>query len=98
MEVSTERCILGRSLIVTFKIDERKWRDFFLDEYGPHALGHMPSLFNSVDPVGEMLHLLREFYLSESKDPSKVRKVKVEIVEPITPILPSATESNHGLL
>jgi hypothetical protein len=97
MEVSTERCILSRSLIVTFKIDERKWRDFFLDEYGPHALRHMPSLFDSVDPVGEMLHLLREFYLSESKDPSRIQKVNVETVEPATPILPPATENNHGL-
>lgn len=97
MEVSTEHCILSRSLIVTFKIDERKWRDFFLDEYGTHTPRHMQSLFNSVDPVGEMLHLLREFYLSESKDPSRIQKVNVETVEPITPILPPATKNNHGL-
>jgi len=97
MEVSTEHCILSRSLIVTFKIDERKWRDFFLDEYGTHTPRHMQSLFNSVDPVGEMLHLLREFYLSESKDPSRIQKVNVETVEFTTPILPPTTKNNHEL-
>ena len=95
MEVSTERCTPGRSFIVTFKIDKRKWRDFFLDEYGTHA--PRQSLFNSVDPVGEMLHLLREFYLSESEDPSRIQKVNVETVEFTTPILPPTTKNNHEL-
>lgn len=99
MEVSAERSIESFGFTVTFVISEHRWKEFLYDRYGSATYGH-PSVdhnLRSNDPVGSMLLLLREFYLWESTVHSRVQKVNVETVEPTTPILPPATENNHGL-
>jgi|688.fasta_scaffold94593_6 hypothetical protein len=100
MEVSTERSIESFDFTVTFAIGEYRWKEFLYDRYGSATYSH-PSVdhnLRSDDLVGLMLLLLREFYLWESTVHSRVQKVNVETVEPITPILPPATKNNHGLL
>jgi hypothetical protein len=85
IKASVERAMLpGPSkLLVQFEIDEYHFQQWKFNRYGNSNRLNM----NTVDPVGEALHLLREYYLDWRNFPA-VEKVKVELVDDTTPLLP----------
>jgi len=64
MRVSLENDPFNRSLTVVFQVDELEFIDWKVQRYR-----NWETRLNNIDPVGEALHLLREFYLYKKKKP-----------------------------
>jgi len=100
MRVSLEHDPFNRSLTVVFQVDGLEFRDWKMWRYRNRE----PRL-NSIDPVGEALHLLREFYLYKKGKPPmefynarhvrhdsiEVEPVDVNVIDNPTPSLPPST-------
>jgi hypothetical protein len=92
MEVSIERISVppwGRDLAVTFSFNEFAFAKWRYERYGVRSLGASESPLT-------ILCLLAEYSLHEQGKYKAV--IEIMELEPITPILPPATENNHGLL
>ena len=70
-------------LLVQFEIDEYHFQQWKFRRYGNADRLNL----NTIDSVGEALHLIREYYL-DSRNFSAIEKVKVELIDNATPLLP----------
>ena len=100
MKVSLEHDPFNRSMTVVFQVDELEFTDWKMQRYGNRELR-----VNNIDPVGEALHLLREFYLYKKGKPImefynarhvrhgsiEVVPVDVSVIDNSTPFLPPST-------
>jgi len=62
MRVSLEHDPFNRSLTVVFQVDELEFTDWKMQRYRNRELR-----LSGIDPVGETLHLLREFHLYKKR-------------------------------
>jgi hypothetical protein len=68
-------------LDVTFSVDMREFQEWKFRRYGNAEVFPL----NNIDPVGEALHLLREFYLSQRQGNWRERGL-MDIVEAIVEV------------
>lgn len=87
VQVAIENDCYLRRILFRFAVDEFAFREWKENRYGNAS--PLVSL-NAIDPVGEALHLLREFYLDQAGSPRSVEKVEVELVDPPARSLPPA--------
>ena len=85
MKVTVSRDCLadpsGRCMEITFSVDMREFQKWKFQRYGNAEVCRL----NTIDPVGEALHLLREFYLSRRQGNWSERGL-MDIVEAIVEV------------
>lgn len=80
MKVTINRDYLAphcsRYMDITFSVDIHEFHKWKLQRYGNAEAFRL----NGIDPVGEALHLLREFYLSQ-RSSANIVEVVVEVCD-----------------
>jgi hypothetical protein len=87
MRVTVEHDNMQHKINITFSFSEHKWQDFIFSRYGIRS---RLAGFNRIDPVGEAIYQIRDFYLW-LKGAAPVQKVTVDVIEDPQPQLPPAT-------
>jgi hypothetical protein len=97
MKVTVSRDYLAphcsRYMDITFSVDIHEFQKWKLQRYGNAEAFRL----NSIDPVGEALHLLREFYLSQRQGNWSERGL-MNIVEAIVEVCDTSKSLPPGEL
>ena len=75
----------SRCMDITFSVDIHEFQKWKLQRYGNAEAFRL----NGIDPVGEALHLLREFYLSQRSSANIVEAI-VKVCDTSKSLPPSA--------